>query len=103
MDFEIQPNTLLIVLKRLYPRLSKFLKQGPLVTFTAAGNSLAVEGDFENAWSVDTTVHQPGRCSVDLIALTKSLSLYDPKKTLRFTIVDGGLKFGTTRLRLHER
>jgi hypothetical protein len=101
MDFEITPRVLLETLKRLFPHRTKLLKQGPLVTLTAAGKSLDVEGQFENVWSIDAVVHKPGRCSVDLIGLTKPLSLYDAKQPLRFQIIDGGLKFGTTRVKLH--
>lgn len=102
MDFEIEPKALLEVLKRLFPHRSRILAKGPLVTLRAAGEGLILEGQFDNAWSVPAVVHASGHCSVDLVALSKPLTLYKPREPLRFTVSDDGLKFGTTRLRLHN-
>jgi hypothetical protein len=80
MDFEISPKLLLETLKRLMPHKGKLIKKGPLVTLHASESALDLVGQFDNAWSIPAMVHRAGACTVDIVAFTGPLKLYDPKK-----------------------
>lgn len=102
MDFEISPKLLLETLKRLMPHKGKLIKRGPLVTLHASDGALDLVGQFDNTWSVPATVHRAGSCTVDIVAFSAPLTVYEPKKELRFVLSEDGLRFGTTKLRIHE-
>lgn len=102
MDFEIAPKLLLETLKRLMPHKASLLKKGPLVTLHAEGDALDVTGQFENTWSIPALVRRGGRCTVDMVALMTPLKTYDQKVPIRFVLSDDGLRFGTTKMKLHK-
>jgi hypothetical protein len=102
MDFEIAPKLLLDTLKRLMPHKSSLLRKGPLVTLHAEGDALDVIGQFENTWSVPALVHKGGRCTVDVVALMTPLKTYEQKLPIRFVLSEDGLRFGTTKMKLHK-
>ena len=102
MEFEIAPKLLIETLKKLLPHKSSLLKKGPLVTLHAEGDALDVIGQFENTWSVHAVVHKSGRCTVDIAGLMTPLRTYDQKLPIRFVLSDDGLRFGTTKMKLHR-
>lgn len=105
MEFAVKPKEFIDALKRLLPhppRLKLGLRGGPKVMLTANGDALVLTGQFENVWSMPAEVQQDGTCAVDLKTLIAQLKAYDPKIPLSFTLVPDGLKFGTTRLKLHD-
>lgn len=102
MEFEISPNVLLEVLKRLVPHKRQLIKKGPLVTLIAEGDALDVTGQFENTWSIPAKVISSGSCTVDIAAFSLSLNTYKARVPLGFVVVSDGLKFGTTKLKLHD-
>lgn len=105
MEFSIAPKEFSATLKRLLPHPSRRklgLKGGPLVMLTASGDALVLAGQFENVWSIPATVKAEGTCVVDLKTLIAKLATYDQKLPLTFGLEADGLRFGTTRLTLHE-
>ena len=64
--------------------------------------ALDVIGEFDNAWSIPATVKNAGRCTVDLTTLIAKLKTYDQKTPIGFVLDKDGLRFGTTRLALHQ-
>lgn len=101
MEFEVEPKVLLETLKRLMPRRAKLIRKWSTVTLRTNGEFIDVIGEFENSWSVPATVITRGECAVDLVGFAKPLQLYPPNQKLRFTLLDDGLKFGTTKMKLH--
>lgn len=102
MEFAATPKELLVPLKRLLPHGRKFgLRSGLLVMLTAVGEALDLAGQFENAWSIPAKVKVEGSCVVEMKTLIAKLKTYDQKLPLAFVLESDGLKFGTTRLKLH--
>mgnify|MGYP000910517219 CR=1 FL=1 len=102
MKFEIAPKPFLEALNRLLPHKRGLLRKGPLVTLNAEDGALDVIGEFENTWSIAAKVKSEGRCTVDLITLIAKLKTYDQKTPIGFVLHEEGLRFGTTRLALHQ-
>jgi hypothetical protein len=103
MDFEMVPKTLIETLKRMLPHKKNVLRKGPLVTLRAEGDAVDLIGEFENTWSLPASVRRDGDCTVDLVTLMTKLKTYDQKTPLRFVLGEDGLRFGTTKMTLHER
>lgn len=104
MEFSITPKSFIETLKRLLPHqpARKLGVRGALlVQISADGESLDLAGQFDNVWSVPARVAAAGSCVVDLTTLIVKLSTYDQKALLSFVLEPDGLKFGTTRLKLH--
>jgi len=104
MEFSVTPKEFIATLKRLLPhppRRKLGLRGGPLVMLTAEGASLDLAGQFENVWSIPANVKADGSCVIDIKTLIEKLKTYDQKAPLTFVLEPDGLKFGTTRLKLH--
>jgi hypothetical protein len=104
MEFLVAPKEFVPALKRLLPhppRRKLGLRGDPLVMLTAEGAALDLAGQFENVWSIAATVKTRGSCVVDVKTLIEKLKTYDQKVPLAFVLEADGLKFGTTRLKLH--
>lgn len=104
MEFSIAPKSFIETLKRLlpHPPARKLGVRGALlVHIRADGEALDLAGQFDNVWSVPARVVGAGSCVVDLTTLIVKLRTYDQKAFLSFVLEPDGLKFGTTRLKLH--
>lgn len=105
MEFSVTPREFVEPLKRLLPhppRLKLGLRGGLAVKLTAEGDALDLAGQFENVWSIPAQVRSAGSCVVDIKTLIVKLKTYDQKNPLTFVLEPGGLKFGTTKLKLHK-
>lgn len=105
MEFSATPKELMETLKRLLPhppRRKLGLRSGLLVMLTAEGEALDLAGQFDNVWSIPAKVKTDGSCVVDITTLIGKLKTYDQKSPLSFLLEPDGLKFGTTRLKLHS-
>lgn len=104
MEFSVTPKEFIETLKRLLPRPPRRklgLRGGPLVTLTAEGASLDLAGQFENVWSIPAKVNADGSCVIDIKTLIEKLKTCHQKSPLTFVREPDGLKFGTTKLKLH--
>lgn len=105
MEFSVAPKEFIETLKRLLPhppRRKLGLRGGPLVMLTADGDAFDLAGQFENVWSIPAKVKVAGSCAIDIKTLIEKLKTYDQKVPLEFALVPDGLKFGTTKLKLHQ-
>lgn len=105
MEFSVAPREFIETLKRLLPhpaRRKLGLRGGPLVLLTAEGGALDLAGQFDNVWSIPAKVKASGTCVIDVKTLIERLKTYDQKPPLTFVLEPDGLKFGTTKLKLHE-
>lgn len=101
MEFELEPKILVDTLKRLVPKKRGLVKRWSTVTIDAHKSGIDLTGEFDNTWSVPAAVVSRGSCAVDLMALMKPLRLYPQNEKLTFKLHPDGLRFGTTKLRLH--
>lgn len=101
MEFELEPRRLLEALKHLVPGNRGLLKRWSTVTIDAHKTGVDLTGEFDNTWSLPAVVVSKGSCAVDLMALMKPLRLYPQDEKLTFKLHPDGLRFGTTKLRLH--
>ena len=105
MEFALSPKDFTKALQRLLPHPSKrrIIRSEPCVMLTADSGSLSLLGEFDNLWSIPANVTTAGCCAVHVQTLLDRLKTYDQKAPLSFVLEIDGLKFGTTKLKLHEK
>jgi hypothetical protein len=101
MKFSVDPKALAVTLKRLLPHKG-IVRKAPLVTMTADGSALDLAGQFDNTWSIPANVSTAGSCTVDIKTLLTCLKTYDQEVPISFELSHDGLKFGTTKVKLHK-
>jgi hypothetical protein len=97
----VDQRVLAVTLKRLLPHKG-IVRKTPLVTLIADGLALDLVGQFDNTWSIPANVSTAGSCTVDIKTLLTCLKTYDQEVPISFELSHDGLKFGTTKVKLHK-